>query len=211
MYKVKVGETIGDVVLNACGSLSAWNDFLTLNNLSDWTYLPAVDEQFETPSIANVNAQKIFQSYPANNASDFSFFSDTFVQTFPYNLPFPLQGITHKNIFDAFLALLDAAPIGNYSPGGAAGPFINYYTVRTGETVTDICINSTGTVNNWETILNDNLFDTWTPVLTPNQKIILSNVEIQNNVLLDVTSYPANNATDTPNYMALIDAFIASL
>lgn len=87
---------------------------------------------------------------------------------------------------------------------------INYYTVRTGETIRDVCLNATGTIDNWEAILTANNFSEWVPTLTSGQKIIIPDtVEIQNNVLVITTQYPANNDANIPNLNALISDLIS--
>lgn len=87
----------------------------------------------------------------------------------------------------------------------------NYYTVRTGETIGDVCLNATGTIDNWEEILNANGFTEWTPDLYPGQQILIpDSVELQNNVLVVLTKYPANNDSGIPNLNTLISQFIAT-
>lgn len=86
-----------------------------------------------------------------------------------------------------------------------------YYTVRTGETIVDVCLNATGTIANWEIILNANNFTDWTPDLFVGQQILIPDaVEIQNNVLIVTTKYPANNAPGISNLISLIDQFIST-
>jgi phage tail protein X len=86
---------------------------------------------------------------------------------------------------------------------------INYYTVKTGETITDVLLNSTGTIANWEAVLNANNFTDWTPDLYPGQQIIIpDDSEIQNNVLVVTTKYPANNYTGIPNFDDLVSDLI---
>jgi len=58
------------------------------------------------------------------------------------------------------------------------------YTTKQGETITDVLINATGTINNWELVIDANDFDTWTPILIAGQSIIIpDSVEIQTNIL----------------------------
>ena len=87
----------------------------------------------------------------------------------------------------------------------------NTYAVRTGESISDVCLNATGSLDNWESILNANGFTDWTPELFPGQQIIIPDtVEIQNNILVVTTKYPANNAAGISNLFSLIDQFIAN-
>jgi len=70
------------------------------------------------------------------------------------------------------------------------------YTVRFGETISDVVINSTGNINNWSLILTENGFSEWVPMLTAGQIIqIPDSVLIDQNTLRDKISYPANNAS----------------
>jgi phage tail protein X len=88
---------------------------------------------------------------------------------------------------------------------------INYYTVKTGETITDVCLNATGTLANWEDILNANGFTDWVPELSPGQQIIIPDgAEIQNNVLQITEKYPANNDLGIPNFDDLVNDLIAT-
>lgn len=79
------------------------------------------------------------------------------------------------------------------------------YTVRVGETIRDVVINSTGSiiainpngnvVDNWDLILDANGFTDWTPDLMPGQSIIIPDtVFIDQNTLTSRTTYPANNS-----------------
>lgn len=85
------------------------------------------------------------------------------------------------------------------------------YTVRVGETIRDVVINSTGvlanataTLSNWDKICNANGFTDWTPILMPGQKIIIpSDVITDSNTLNQVNSYPVNNSS-IPNYLSVL-------
>jgi hypothetical protein len=71
---------------------------------------------------------------------------------------------------------------------------MNYYTVRNGEGICDVVLNSTGSLDNWELILDANGFDTWTPILEVDQVIIIPDtVVLQSNVLRILDKYPACN------------------
>ena len=91
------------------------------------------------------------------------------------------------------------------------------YIVNISETITDVLLNSTGTIgnvsniNNWQLILDANNFDSWTPILTAGQIIIVpDSVQIQTNVLKDLQNNKAcNNKTITQEYFqSQIDALI---
>lgn len=68
------------------------------------------------------------------------------------------------------------------------------YTVIFGERISDACLNSTGDISIWDSLLAKNGFDSWTPDLTAGQ--ILQTPVVVNPLTLPVlTSYPANNST----------------
>ena len=47
------------------------------------------------------------------------------------------------------------------------------YIVRNGETFSDVCLNATGDINQWEVILKANNFTDWVPDLYPGQSIYI--------------------------------------
>lgn len=86
---------------------------------------------------------------------------------------------------------------------------MNNYVVKEGETITDVCFNATGTINNWSAILEANGFTDWTPVLIAGQSIIIPDtVEVQNNVLRALQIYPTCNNSGISNLVALISELI---
>jgi hypothetical protein len=207
MYKVKTGETIGDICLNGCGSITAWNDILELNSFDDWTPDLMPGQELEIPSIVDSNIQTTLLTYPVNNNTGIpnvetlltEFINSLIINPdsgFPYKLPFKFES---------------QATTEEYVASGITTEFINYYTIKTGETIGDVCINSTGTIDNWDLILEANSFDDWTPDFLPGQKLIIpSTVQIQNNVLLASTNYPVNNNPDVVNFDSLVDDFIVN-
>ena len=48
------------------------------------------------------------------------------------------------------------------------------YIVKQGESISDVCLNATGTIANIDAILTANGFTDWNPVLTAGQSIIIS-------------------------------------
>jgi len=68
------------------------------------------------------------------------------------------------------------------------------YTVKPGETIVDVCENSTGSLVNLDAILAANDFDSWTPDLLAGQQIIIPD-GIQNdaNALRQLITYPICN------------------
>jgi phage tail protein X len=83
------------------------------------------------------------------------------------------------------------------------------YTVKDGETITDVCLNATGSILYWPDILEANNFTDWTPVLISGQKIIIPDVQLQTNVLQEISLYPACNRPEIINLDAQIADAIA--
>lgn len=190
MYKVRQGESIRDVAINACGSISAWEDLLNLNGFTEWTPTLTVSMMLNVPDIIDVDVQKNKQLYPANNAPD-------------------IPDLSTKIL--TFTGLLDASTLYDFTPANFTRSFVNYYTVRENETIRDVCLNYTGTIDNWELILNANEFTEWVPSLLAGQKVIIpTDVEIQNNVLMVTSKYPSNNGPDISNFDALVSDFISN-
>lgn len=68
------------------------------------------------------------------------------------------------------------------------------YTVRVGETITDVVLNSTGSIANWDLILQANNFTDWVPDLEAGQVIIIPDTVTKDlNALRTLQQYPANN------------------
>lgn len=84
------------------------------------------------------------------------------------------------------------------------------YTVKNGESITDVVLNSTGTLDNWEEILDINGFDTWTPFLLVGQIITIPNdAAIQTNTLNQLKVYPACNNSEVSDLDLQIAQLIA--
>ena len=85
------------------------------------------------------------------------------------------------------------------------------YIVKNGETITDCVLNSTGSLDNWEAILEANSFSSWTPSLSVGQSIIIpDSVIIQPNVKAILDIYPACNnsfaSSDLSNQISVLIA-----
>lgn len=86
------------------------------------------------------------------------------------------------------------------------------YTVKDGETISDVVLNATGSINNLDSILTANNFTEWVPTLTTGQTIIIpTTVVIQPNVLRDLAIYPANNRMENSTLNVQINDFISIL
>jgi len=61
------------------------------------------------------------------------------------------------------------------------------YTISQGESITDVVINSTGDISNYNSILDANGFTTWTPNITVGQVVLIPDtVTYNNNVLNEI-------------------------
>ena len=189
MYKIRAGETIRDVCMNACGSITAWEDILNLNEFTEWVPELVTNQEIDVPYIVDVPNQSLIQKYPSNNDC----------------------GINIDILLTNFVNILETAPQNDFVISNITQPFINYYTIRAGETIKDVCLNATGTIDNWEDILNANNFTEWVPDLFTDQKIIISSdVEIQTNVLIITNKYPSNNDVGINNFEMLVNDFISN-
>jgi phage tail protein X len=84
------------------------------------------------------------------------------------------------------------------------------YTVKQGETIVDICLNATGTINNWSLILDANNFTSWTPLLFAGQNVTIPDgVEMQTNVLRGLLLYPACNNNQNRELSSQISELIS--
>lgn len=73
------------------------------------------------------------------------------------------------------------------------------YTVKPGETITDVVANSTGNIGNWDAILTANNFADWTPQLVAGQVIQIPDalVTVDQNVQRQLATYPICNSSVT--------------
>lgn len=70
------------------------------------------------------------------------------------------------------------------------------YVVKPGESITDVVLNSTGSLSNWDSILEANGFGDWAPELLAGQSVIIPDtVTIDANTKRQLVSYPACNAS----------------
>jgi hypothetical protein len=72
------------------------------------------------------------------------------------------------------------------------------YKTKVGESIFDVCLNSTGTLQNINTILDYNEFDNWNPEITAGQTILIPDtIPIQTNVRNELQLRPAVNGQIT--------------
>lgn len=83
------------------------------------------------------------------------------------------------------------------------------YISKDGETVTDIILNSTGNLFNWDLILNANNLTDWTPEINSGQVFIIpSDAKIDLDVLADLVAHSLCNRS-VNDLQAKIDAIFA--
>lgn len=186
MYRVRQGETIRDVVLNSTGSLSAWDTIVSVFNT--WTPLLVVNQEIETPLPIEPFFVQELDKYSLNNKPDIN------------NLDSQILALTEVldniEVFEVF-----------EQPGITANPD-NLYIVKAGETIRDVIINSTGTISNWESIIDANGLD-WVPELTTGQKIKVVYDELQQNVLHELQENQLCNIPQIPDLNTQINDLIA--
>lgn len=72
------------------------------------------------------------------------------------------------------------------------------YTVKPGESIGDVVMNSTGSLLNWDAVLTANGFTDWTPTLFAGQVLTIpDNVQVDANTRRQLQSYPACNNIST--------------
>lgn len=85
------------------------------------------------------------------------------------------------------------------------------YIVKAGDTIGDVVMNATGSLNNLDAILTANDFTTWTPDLLAGQSILIPDtVVIDQNTKRQLSIYPASNVSVNDVY-GQIDGLINQL
>ena len=165
----KIGsELITDVCCNGNGDISAWEDNLNLNSFTDWN--PELSYNMQIMGIVNFSNQHQLAKRHVNNYGEL---------------------IDAEN---ALITVLQNAVYSEFVPPVSDAPLFKGYIVNGNEEIRDITINGTGTILNWEQILNDNSFTDWNPDLYVNQQIILSQSdEMQPNILNQLANRHINN------------------
>ena len=189
---VNPGETITDVILNYTGSVSFWDAILTLNDLKDWN--PELKDQILIPdSLFDQTVLAQLAIYPACNAS---------VNDILEQLTNVAEILVANTIVNS-----DSLPTKEPIP-------VKTYQIKQGESITDVLLNSVGTLAYWNSFLNQNLKSDWAPELTVNEKIeIPSGLLVDENTTRQLAIYPACNASVNDIYaqMALIVSIITNL
>jgi hypothetical protein len=185
-YIIKHNESIIDVCLNSTGGLSSWNDIIDLNSLSDWTPKLYDGQVLQVPIIINDVTYQQLQLYPVNNYEPF----DTAQIAGLIDL---LNGVT---------------PVEHeiYTPY----PKKQIYVVSQGETILDVVLNATGSIDNWEPILNINGFTEWNPILFTGQEILIDYLNLQKNNIIQFSLYPLNNDSGINNLYNQVNEIISN-
>ena len=188
-YTVKNGETITDVCFNAAGSILAWEAILSANNFTDWTPDLQVGQMLQIPQVVDSFALSVLQQSPVNNTLEIGGFDD---------------------LVNEFISLFPSI-VSKFDLPEAQSQQINLYTVKQGETITDVVFNATGNLLNWSLILDANGFTDWTPELYAGQQIIIpSTVDLQLNIMYELSKFPINNDSGLPDLDVLILNFISN-
>jgi hypothetical protein len=188
-YIVKYGETIGDVCLNACGSILAWPQILDLNNFTDWNPVLTVGSVLQVPEIIEPFYVKELSNYPASNNVNITDLNSK-IATFKALLVYTTTNVYTK----------PTNPVN-----------VVKYTVKQGETISDVVLNATGSILNWSKILDANNFTEWVPTLTKGQQLNIDYDNLQQNVKFALDVYPACNNSDIRDLDTLINDLIVKL
>lgn len=185
-YTVLQNQSISDCVLNSCGDITAWSDFLNANFFDAWVPTLFSGQILQIPDNTNTNVGNIaeLEIYPANN--------------------FSVPNIGEQ--INAIFALMEnLVPI----PSEGVLPAIDtnvYYITRVHETIGDAVLNGSGSIENWDTITQGNFYDSWTPILYAGEKVAIpSTVNMNLNNFRALNEYPANNFS-VPDIYSQINA-----
>ena len=187
-YIVKSGERFEDVVLNSTGSLDNYELILNANNFDTWTPDLFIGQSITIPdsTVNQTNNLRVLSVYPACNQ---------------------IQGLDDQ--IEALIDIFEASIIIPISRVEQIIDTNKYYTAKQGETISDIVLNTTGSILNWGLFLDANGFDCWTPEITEGQKIFIpSNAFIQSDALGQLEKYPSCNNSEVTNLDFQINALI---
>lgn len=86
------------------------------------------------------------------------------------------------------------------------------YAVKVGETITDVVVNATGNLDNWDVILTANGFEDWTPQLVAGQLVQIPDdlVVVDQNAQRQLATYPICNSA-VSNILDQIDQIVGLL
>lgn len=86
------------------------------------------------------------------------------------------------------------------------------YKVQFGDTITDAVLNPTGVISNWESILDLNDFDTWTPDLQAGDLVeIADDAQTDLEAVRALKTYPGCNGSSETTYGLINEIFIKLL
>lgn len=178
-YISKQGETITDVVINATGDLANWDSILSANGFKDWTPNFSEGTVFEIPATSPINNDVVFalSDNKINNEPPFNFLSMVAGLVYLIENGDPLVPV-------------------NYLPAEIKSDEIFAY-VESGQSIYDIVLNETGSLDNLDLVLEANGMSTWTPSLFIGQKISIPNSAVfYPNITRELKKYPVTNTID---------------
>jgi len=175
LQPIIIGQTITDLCLNGCGNLSNWEDICELNSFDDWT--PTLTTQ--NYIVSDVISQPVFQYQ---------------LQFTPANNTVLTSDITGQ-ISDLINIFETATQYKFYISDETINSNL-YYTVLQGNTISDVCLNGAGTILAWESILETNNYEDWTPNLSNNLQLLINYDTPQTNVLQSINACNNTDAID---------------
>jgi hypothetical protein len=174
-YIIKSGECISDAVENIFGDITNWSATLDENLFTSWTPTLYAGQILNIPTEGTNNPANIqaLSEYPANN----------------YSVPDINEQIAE--IFEQMEGGMSAF-VPNFQP--IVADTNTYFEALSGMQISDVVVNSTGAIENWDSILTAGNYDTWTPKLIAGQKIAIpASVTMNLNNFRALSIYPANN------------------
>ena len=127
-YKTHIGELITDACCNATGSISTWEDNLNLNNYEDWN--PDISDEIIVDGVVSSTFQQQLINKPINNFGEDS-----------------SQESSLNSLLNSITPEIQELPENIV-------PIIIGYLVKPNEEIRDVVLNATGTIINWEDVLN---------------------------------------------------------
>lgn len=177
IYTVKPGESIIDVILNSTGDLSNWDSILYANGFDDWVPIlnPGNQVIISDEAIKNDIVLAQLGTYPSSN---------NFIKNWLSVINQVFTDIANNTFFVSW----------DWTNNVSQSVNNKIYKVRPGESIADVVLNATGSLSNWDLILQANNFTDWVPSLIAGQSIIIpDNCFFDLNTIRELTLYPSCN------------------
>ncbi len=193
---INKGDTIRDIVINNTVSVENTQSVLDANNYDDWNKDLSEESTIEVPELSgNTSVIDDLKIYPSKNNG---------WKIFTSAISALISIIESAVQLDELTPIL---PINDTTPK---------YTVKGNETLRDICLNETGTIDNYDSMLELNGFTDYVPVLAKGQIIQIPDyiatpdiLQVNNKITLQI--YPsANNSILKDKINDFITIFTAS-